>query len=157
MPLVSVVVNPIVRGIAIGGFLAIAVWLLKNGLSKPIYRILALAMLTFIFLPTGIQTVTGFLANALSIGLIIIWISIGVVYYLRDNIPSYFYTGIGFYGIQTIIELIQTGSSQARVIALLIAVVIGMTAIWLLTEKKDYGWMKYARRFIDKSHSNKNL
>ncbi|MDD5764983.1 MAG: type II CAAX endopeptidase family protein [Candidatus Marinimicrobia bacterium] len=157
MPLVSVVVNPIVRGIAIGGFLAIAVWLLKNGLSKPIYRILALAMLTFIFQPTGIQTVTGFLANALSIGLIIIWISIGVVYYLRDNIPSYFYTGIGFCGIQTIIELIQTGSSQARVIALLMAVVIGMTAIWLLTEKKDFGWMKYARRFIDKSHSNKNL
>ncbi|PIS28771.1 MAG: hypothetical protein COT43_05695 [Candidatus Marinimicrobia bacterium CG08_land_8_20_14_0_20_45_22] len=157
LPFISVVVSPIIRGIALGGFLAIAVWLLKNGLSKPIYRILAITVLALIFQPTGIRTLTGYMANALSIGLIIIWISFGVIYFLRDNIPSYFYTGIGLCVIQTIIELIQSGSAQARAIALLMSVITAMIVIWLLTEKRDFRCTKYLRRYIDKFQPGKNL
>lgn len=136
LPPLSVFIQVCFKCVVAVCVIGLIIFLFKNIISKTIYRILILLVLIAVFMPPSVDTAMEFLVNYISIVLVVLWLWICIKYFLRDNIPAYLYSCIGFYMVHAILDFIKFGSPQGKLSAYFFILIFVVGVIWILTEER---------------------
>jgi len=140
----DVFIIEIISHILLFGLLAsciyyIIFYLIREFLPGIIIKFVSFVILVLISLPLSVDTIPEFYLSCFISLLLIFWLWLCSQYFLKNNIISYFLTGIGFFIIVNIETMIQTGSDKAIVGAyFLISCLIGIVVV--LINKDKSGW-----------------
>lgn len=136
------------KSILVLGVIAIAGFLLKNLIRVSSLQIGAILVLTAVFVPDNYYSFAGYLAVYLRLGLPLLWLFLGLNYFVGPNPPAYLYTAIGYFTVSTIISLLTAGSPGGRSAGVLLIIIGTLLILWLVTEKRDLNLKYLVKRYL---------
>ena len=137
LPFVYTILSIVTKGIIYTAVLGIIIFWIRETIPHKIVRVLLITILCAIFLPGKFYSFADFATRYASQAMIIIWLGIAVVYFLRSNLPAYLYSFLAYVAVATGINLIKSGTPRGTIGALLIFIIVTFFIIWLLTEKRN--------------------
>ena len=137
LPFVYTILSIVTKGIIYTAILGIIIFWIRETIPHQIVRVLLITILCAIFLPGKFYNFADFATRYASQAMIIIWLGIAVVYFLRSNLPAYLYSFLAYVAVTTGINLIKSGTPRGTIGALLIFIIVTFFIIWLLTEKRN--------------------
>jgi membrane protease YdiL (CAAX protease family) len=143
LPFAYTMLSIVTKGIMYTAILGIIIFWVRATISHKTVRILAIAVLCAIFLPGRFYTLTDFATLYANQAILIIWLGIAVVYFLRDNLPAYLYSFLTCSAVSAGINLIKSGTPKSTIGALLVFITVTLSIVWLLTEKRNINITEY--------------
>ncbi len=148
LPPLNVFIQVCFKGVVAACVIGLITFSLKNIISKTIYKILIPVVLIAVFMPSNVGTIPEFLVNYISVALFVLWLWIGIKYFLKDNIPAYVCAGLGFYMVSAIVDFIKFGSPRGKLSAYFFILILVIGVIWILTEKRAFNVKSKIREYF---------
>ncbi|RKY56511.1 MAG: hypothetical protein DRP89_01200, partial [Candidatus Neomarinimicrobiota bacterium] len=150
LPPLNVFIQVCFKGVVAACVIGLITFSLKNIISKTICKIIIPVVLIAVFMPLNVDTILEFLVNYISVALFVLWIWIGIRYFLRDNIPAYIYSGLGFYMVCAIVDFIKFGSPRGKLSAYFFVLILVIGVILILTEKRSFNIKVKLREYFNR-------
>ncbi len=145
-PVFNVAGPILVRGITVASGVAIGMYFLRESMTKMHWRVLLLLVLIAVYLPNQADTPVELLGNYVYWGMLILWVALAAQYFLRDNLPAYFYAGIGYFSVEMIFRLFRSQAVAARINAYLLILLLAGVVIGMLLSDRDLNIRQYFKR-----------
>jgi len=147
-PFANAVFGIVFKAVLTLGIVALAGFFLKNLVKRNLWQIGAIFLLTALLVPSNYLSLAGYVADYLRFGLPLFWLFYGLKYFVGANPPAYLYTAIGYFTVDTIINLLAAGSPGGRLAVVLLIIIVLILILWLVTEKQDMNLKYLVKRYL---------